>query len=83
LTTVSSMLPGAALERCQCCHWACAGSFKTDLTSTWVGAVVRAVLEGVGAYCGPLLTLTLTLTLALTLTLTLTSSPRRRPRRLT
>ena len=25
-----------------------------ELTNTWVGAIVRAVLEGVGAYCGPL-----------------------------
>ena len=36
----------------------CWHGFKIDLTSTWVGAVVRAyvraVLEGVGAYFGPL-----------------------------
>jgi hypothetical protein len=51
------------LERCQCCqccHWGgvCWHGFKIDLTSTWVGAVVRAyvraVLEGVGPYFGPL-----------------------------
>jgi len=32
-------------------HWACAGSFKMHLTITLVGAVVRAVLDGVRAYC--------------------------------
>jgi hypothetical protein len=36
----------------------CWHGFKIDLTSTWVGAVVRAyvraVLEGVGPYFGPL-----------------------------
>ena len=47
-TAVRSM-PLEHLERCQCGQWACAGSFKVHLGSTRVGAVGRAVSEGVRA----------------------------------
>ena len=50
LTAVRSMpLDLEHLERCQCGQRACAGSFKVHLGSTRVGAVGRAVSEGVRA----------------------------------